>query len=236
MFWEVGKTKDGNAVLQNPQLQNSYSYASNNPITNKDPDGRCPLCLLGLIGATAGVGGTYAGDVLQNRAEGLTGLDAYKPRSSLAQYGVSASAGAVGGVVLTESLLLAGGVAALGSAASDVVGGQQPNLLNAGASTVTTIATGGLIKVGVGNSLLESAIKQGSKITESTLIQGLRYATVKETFGTASNILTQDALRTSSQNLNKASYTNGQVNQTASLRSIISRVVRNLYRARNANQ
>lgn len=40
MFWEVGQTPDGIAALQNPQAQNSYSYAGNNPITNKDPNGR----------------------------------------------------------------------------------------------------------------------------------------------------------------------------------------------------
>ncbi len=40
VFWEVGQTSDGNSVLRNPQLQNSYSYAGNNPITYKDPTGR----------------------------------------------------------------------------------------------------------------------------------------------------------------------------------------------------
>lgn len=40
VFWEIGQTPDGKAVLQNPQAQNSYSYAQNNPIVNKDPTGR----------------------------------------------------------------------------------------------------------------------------------------------------------------------------------------------------
>jgi RHS repeat-associated protein len=40
VFWEVGQTSDGKAVLHNPQAMNSYSYAGNNPIANKDPNGR----------------------------------------------------------------------------------------------------------------------------------------------------------------------------------------------------
>jgi RHS repeat-associated protein len=40
VFWEVGQTPDGKAVLTNPQAQNSYSYAQNNPVVQKDPDGR----------------------------------------------------------------------------------------------------------------------------------------------------------------------------------------------------
>lgn len=41
VFWEMGQgTPDSVAVLRNPQAQNSYSYGQNNPIVNKDPDGR----------------------------------------------------------------------------------------------------------------------------------------------------------------------------------------------------
>jgi RHS repeat-associated protein len=40
VFWEIGQTKDGKAVLANPQSLNSYSYSNGNPIIGKDPTGR----------------------------------------------------------------------------------------------------------------------------------------------------------------------------------------------------
>lgn len=47
VFWEIGQTEDGKSVLMNPQLQNSYSYAGNNPITHKDATGRSRTSALG---------------------------------------------------------------------------------------------------------------------------------------------------------------------------------------------
>lgn len=40
VFWELGLSQDGQAALRNPQVQNSYSYAINNPMTYRDPEGR----------------------------------------------------------------------------------------------------------------------------------------------------------------------------------------------------
>jgi len=57
VFWEIGSTKDGKDVLVNPQAQNSYSYAGNNPINKSDPTGR----IFGVDDATVAViVGTYA--------------------------------------------------------------------------------------------------------------------------------------------------------------------------------
>ena len=78
MFWEIGQTRDGVTVLQNPQAQNSYSYAGNNPINEKDPTGRLidTLVDLGFIAYDVyRVGDAYfnGGDV---QAElGYLGLD-----------------------------------------------------------------------------------------------------------------------------------------------------------------
>lgn len=59
VFWEVGQTEDGKTILQNPQAQNSYSYAQNNPLVNKDPSGRLAIGL-GWNG-TVGTPGLYGG-------------------------------------------------------------------------------------------------------------------------------------------------------------------------------
>jgi RHS repeat-associated protein len=46
VFWELGQSQEGKIALLDPQLQNSYSYARNNPTTYKDPGGRfVPLLL-----------------------------------------------------------------------------------------------------------------------------------------------------------------------------------------------
>ena len=40
VFWEIGQTTVGKTAMEDPQLQNSYSYAANSPMIMKDPDGR----------------------------------------------------------------------------------------------------------------------------------------------------------------------------------------------------
>jgi RHS repeat-associated protein len=63
VFWEIGLTTDGRAVLPSPQALNSYSYANGNPILNKDPNGRCgPIC----VGLLALVAPDIAGDPVFN--------------------------------------------------------------------------------------------------------------------------------------------------------------------------
>lgn len=63
VFWEMGQgTPDSIAVLKNPQAQNSYSYGQNNPIVNKDPDGRiaflaAPVLIGGGVVFLGGIGG-----------------------------------------------------------------------------------------------------------------------------------------------------------------------------------
>ncbi|HCM43678.1 MAG: Rhs-related transmembrane protein, YD repeat protein [Candidatus Kaiserbacteria bacterium GW2011_GWC2_49_12] len=55
VFWEIGQTRDGQRALLDPQLQNSYSYSRDNPVTLSDPEGRIvPLIIgAGLLALTA---------------------------------------------------------------------------------------------------------------------------------------------------------------------------------------
>jgi|CXWL01.1.fsa_nt_gi hypothetical protein len=67
VFWEIGQTRDGKAVLTNPQAQNSYSYAENNPLIKKDPEGRLgfiPAVLYGIQTYGAYTAGFSIGEVL----------------------------------------------------------------------------------------------------------------------------------------------------------------------------
>ncbi len=70
VFWEVGMSKEGKEALLNPQVQNSYSYGGNNPVTYKDPDGR----FLPALVAVAGVLTMYAPQITSFAQSLLTPL------------------------------------------------------------------------------------------------------------------------------------------------------------------
>ncbi|MFM2358000.1 MAG: hypothetical protein RJA61_737, partial [Candidatus Parcubacteria bacterium] len=93
VFWEVGISQEGKNILRSPQLLNSYSYAGNNPITSKDPSGRCPHC---LIGAGAAMLGQYGYDVYNNiNTNGFSAGAFYSNLSSPEIYAVRGIQGAI---------------------------------------------------------------------------------------------------------------------------------------------
>ena len=68
VFWQVGSTKVGRVVLNDPQLMNSYGYSRNNPLRLSDPDGEMPTVLAGaFVGAGIGLGTQFAGDALSGQ-------------------------------------------------------------------------------------------------------------------------------------------------------------------------
>lgn len=56
VFWEIGITNDGLKILSNPQYQNSYSYAGDNPIGFKDSSGRYPRSSISGYSGFKGMG------------------------------------------------------------------------------------------------------------------------------------------------------------------------------------
>jgi RHS repeat-associated protein len=76
VFWELGQTQDGIAALKNPQAQNSYGYANDNPITGKDPDGRASImtapAAAGLLVGVAVIA-TYVSFLPQNQQQQFYG-------------------------------------------------------------------------------------------------------------------------------------------------------------------
>jgi hypothetical protein len=68
-FLTIGiNRKNDEPQLSNPQNMNSYSYVTNNPLTMRDPDGRCPWCvplvIAGGVGAIGGMGSQAFNDYL----------------------------------------------------------------------------------------------------------------------------------------------------------------------------
>ncbi|MEN9390242.1 MAG: hypothetical protein RLZZ283_342 [Candidatus Parcubacteria bacterium] len=154
VFWEVGQTADGKSVLTNPQLQNSYSYAGNNPIKDKDPDGRCPVCAAALVyiargiivGAGINTGAQYLSDVYTNVDQQGIVPGSFLPRGE--------SAGAYGqGILNAVPLGVAGGIGsgvARGIGVSSLLG----NSVGIGVgATLNTFATDP--QRSVGNALTE---------------------------------------------------------------------------------
>jgi hypothetical protein len=166
------------------QSLNSYSYANDNPITKSDPTGKCAEdgCVvetLASVGFLAGVTGQYVGDVMENHSSGVTGLAAYSPRSSAAQYvtaGVTGSAGAVAGAY---SLAAAAVIGAGGYAADRQLAGKPFSL-------------GGTVSVGalswIGGNFFEWGV---GKVPASLWLKKLISGTA---FDTASQAILQSSL------------------------------------------
>ena len=108
VFWEVGLTQDGRAVLMNPQAQNSYSYAQNNPLVYKDPTGRIAVGV-GFEG-TGGTPGLYG-------SGGMYGVIAFNTQTFNVEVGIVSSVDGGGSTALGG---VSGGVGALFSNANTI--------------------------------------------------------------------------------------------------------------------
>jgi RHS repeat-associated protein len=59
VFWEIGVSQEGKNALSKPQALNSYGYANDNPLTNKDPLGREAYGVNLGVSGEAGFGALY---------------------------------------------------------------------------------------------------------------------------------------------------------------------------------
>jgi RHS repeat-associated protein len=156
VFLEIGGPLRGEklqTVIANPQTLNSYSYAENNPIIKKDPDGRCAGALLivclAIIGADVGVWTNYGGDVL-GKLEQRT-PHPYEFTMSYAEIGTSGTLGAFELAALPEKRAISGLYAFGSSLAEDRAAGNAPNYGKASVSAGTSIIAGSFFKNLVGN-------------------------------------------------------------------------------------
>ena len=169
VFWEIGskiRGRDQEVFLRNPQSLNSYSYAENNPIIKKDPEGRCglllPLCLA-AIGANLGIWTNYAGSVLEKQAQGSQ--NPYEFDMSYRELGTSGTLGAFELAALPAKRI-GGGVYAFGSSlAEDNAAGQPLNFNKAAVSGGTAFVAGSFFKNLVGN--VPASLATQSQITNS---------------------------------------------------------------------
>ena len=105
VFWEIGLSQDGKNALSNPQALNSYGYANDNPITSKDPNGRCTIC--------AGLEVGYS--LFAQKA-----FDRFSGPSSLAVYGGDIVGASMYGFAYPYAVAFPEPVAAISAAAGNV--------------------------------------------------------------------------------------------------------------------
>jgi RHS repeat-associated protein len=152
-------------ALTDPQQLNSYSYANDNPVTKSDPTGKCiedgcAVETLASVGFVAGVTGQYIGDVMQNHSNGVTGLAAYQPRSSAAQYLTAGVAGSAGTVAGAYSLAAAAVISAGGYAADRQLSGQPFSLVDTISVGALSWAGGNFFEWGVGKGTASLWLKK----------------------------------------------------------------------------
>ena len=110
VFWEDPLSQN----LENPQSLNSYSYALNNPVNNKDPNGEIAIVAvisillvlsaivagLAAIQASGGGGSTAFGEALRGIDQVLTGVGNYV--QSVGGKAIAGTVGAVSAITISQ--------------------------------------------------------------------------------------------------------------------------------------
>ena len=153
--WSGNTQSRGNSISQfeylaDPQAQNSYAYARNNPLKYTDPDGEFYQVAAAIgLGFVGGVTSQYISDVVRNYQSGVQGLNMFTQVSSGETYGVQGTQGAAIGfsaLVSAGNPYVIGGTAAGTSVLGDKWLGQQTNFTQTGINTAVTVGTAGVLR------------------------------------------------------------------------------------------
>jgi len=136
--------------LSNPQQLNSYSYANNNPIINKDSMGEfvVPAALVIAVGVSMSSSfiEQYGSDILSNYNNGVRGINILSSASGGEAYALNVGVfGLVGGLV--KNPIAAGSLAVGVSVADDLRKNQQINAQKAAIAGGITAASSVFLKV-----------------------------------------------------------------------------------------
>ena len=142
-------------VLASPESANNdknlFAYCDNNPVIRVDTDGNIwEACLVGLA---VGVVTQYAGDVIGNIKSGKSGIQIFKPTSSIQDYvasGVSGAIAAIPGLGFGRTVA----VGALGNVVGDAIRGNISSFGDIGKSAVR-----GAVANALGYGIAKTAIK-----------------------------------------------------------------------------
>jgi len=155
----VGRFTSVDALSDEPEQidKSPFAYVWDNPISLNDPDGNCPNCLTGAIGA--GVGALIGGGVeiaSQLYKNGSVNNWSAVGGSALQGAITGGAAGFTGGASLLTTAGVAGGANAIGGAANRATQGKGTTLRN-----IATDATVGAV-LGAGGKLVGNAVSSGT--------------------------------------------------------------------------
>jgi RHS repeat-associated protein len=173
----IGRWTSPDPMADHPNQIDKSPYAAmwNNPIRYNDPDGRCPNCITGLIGAGVGAlvgGGIEVATQLYNSGS-VTDWSAVG--GSALQGGITGgAAGFTGGASLVVTAGVAGTANAVGGAANRAIQGQETTIGDVALDATIGSALGAGGKL-VGNAV-SGAVDDLSNAVKGKLGEGLTNA------------------------------------------------------------
>ena len=133
-----------------------FAYCGNNPVIASDESGEFWHI---VVGAIVGVVSQYVSDVVSNVLEGKTGVDIFRPTSSIADYAASAASGALAatGIGLAGSVAANTAISSVAYLANTISEGDEPTLAGLAIAAGTGMASGFIGGSGVDGNNIKGA-------------------------------------------------------------------------------